>query len=319
MDTASSSVNSRGLLRLAVVIAALPLGMLLLAALLILSPPYQRYTDEDWITGAHDLYTASNRQCDILIYGDSTAMVGIDPRIVTERTHMKACNIAPSMNSIKLVGTVPLDRYLARNPRPRYLFLQFLPSNMHPHPDPEDKRVGFDGYLPMLRYGYAAQGVRQILMSPDVLIGMMHYAYINAFINFRERRKGHASTLQPGAGSYMILPEPPLSQCPNQEYFPLGERSTVWAEQTRAHYAPMAGQLIFDAAPTFPCNHVVAQWIRTLSGLIDNTIEVYPTGEFVDGSNHPTREGSIRRSNEIADQILALENKARSASAEGNR
>ena len=77
MDTASPSVNSRGLLRLAAVIAAIPLGMLLLAALLILSPPYQRYTDEDWITGAHDLYTASNRQCDILIYGDSTAMVGI--------------------------------------------------------------------------------------------------------------------------------------------------------------------------------------------------------------------------------------------------
>lgn len=318
MDTVAPPVNARRSLRLAAVIVAIPLGMLLLAAFLIVSPPYKRYLDEDWVTGAHDLYTASNRQCDVLIYGDSTAMVGIDPRIVSERTHLKACNIAPSMSSIKLVGTIPLDRYLARNPRPRYLFLQFRPSNMHPHPDPEDRRVGFDGYMPLLRYGYPAQAIRQILASPEELIGMMHYAYVNAFITFRERRKGYVSTVQPGAGSYIILTEPPLSQCPNQVEFPLVHRDIAWVEQTRAHYAPMADKLIFDAAPTSPCNHVVEEWGRTLSGLLDNTIEVYPTGQFVDTSNHPTREGAIRRSNEIADQILALENKARSASVQGN-
>ena len=296
-------------LRMIAIIAGIPLLMLVAAVALVDWPFFERYTDPDWITGARDLYTASNRPCDIVIYGDSTAMVGIDPRIVSQRTHMRACNIAPNMNSIMLVGLEPLDRYLARNPRPKILLLQFRASNMHPHPDPDDKRIGFDGYIPMLRYGYAARAAQKILARPDVLIGLMHYTYVLSWASLREHLHHPVSTVQQDAGSYTILPQPPLSQCPTSEDLPLSNRNTDWVAQTRAHYAPFAGKLIFDAAPISTCSaYIVNAWNHSLSGLINNAVTVYPYTQFVDFLGHPTREGAIRHSNEIADQILATEN-----------
>jgi hypothetical protein len=95
----------------------------------------------------------------------------------------------------------------------------------------------------------------------------------------------------------------------------MGDRNVRWIKQTRSHYAPMAGTLVVDASPTSPCNQAVDQWNSRLSGLIDNAVEVYATDQFVDVRDHPTREGAIKRSNEVADQILDLENRDQRASA----
>ncbi len=49
-----------------------------------------------------------DRACDILIYGDSTASIGIDPRVLTEQLGLSACNISSTRPIVDNLGTLPL-------------------------------------------------------------------------------------------------------------------------------------------------------------------------------------------------------------------
>ena len=62
-----------------------------------------------------------NADCKVLVYGDSSAMVGVDPAQLQRLTGLSACNIADYAGMLRLNGTLVLDRYLARNARPEFL------------------------------------------------------------------------------------------------------------------------------------------------------------------------------------------------------
>ena len=307
-------------LRLWLAIAAgIPLAMFLLAVALIRWPSYQRYSDSHWIFSERDLFAATNRPCDIVIFGDSTAMVGLDPRIISARTGLTTCNIASPIDPLYLLGTQPLDLYLRRNPRPRYLLLHFSGRNIRPLPDTSEHISRIDGYLPLLRYGYAGIGIRKMISEPDTIIGLLYYAYIVGPHNIRL----HIEHLEPvnqeptnedqHLGSYTVIPKPPELRCLPAHEEPIDANGVSWARSTRAHFSPLAGTVIFDIAPTSVCNPLAQQWKQALTGVTDNDLEIAPQNFFVDELNHPTRETAIRHSNEIADQILALENQSRAA------
>ena len=71
-----------------------------------------------------------DRNCQVLIYGDSGAMVGLDPAILLQRTGLSACNIAEFEGMTLVNQTLPLDIFLAHNPAPRYLIFLYAPSNL---------------------------------------------------------------------------------------------------------------------------------------------------------------------------------------------
>ena len=74
--------------------------------------------------------TLHDRKCQIVIYGDSTAMVGVDPSVLTARTGLTACNIAEFEGMTMVTGTLLVDRFLAHNPRPKYLVFLFAPEDL---------------------------------------------------------------------------------------------------------------------------------------------------------------------------------------------
>ncbi len=73
--------------------------------------------------------TLHGTKCDVLISGDSTAMVGVDPAEIQHRTGLSACNIAEYAGIQLLTGTQILDDFLRKNPRPRYLIFLEAPEN----------------------------------------------------------------------------------------------------------------------------------------------------------------------------------------------
>ena len=68
--------------------------------------------------------------CDIVIYGDSSAMTAADPSTIEAMTHLKTCNIAQVQSIVAVFGVLPVDLYLRRNHPPRYLVIQLAPETL---------------------------------------------------------------------------------------------------------------------------------------------------------------------------------------------
>lgn len=315
--------STPGVRRLALyvsIIAAIPVALLLLSVTLVISP-LGNYIDMGTVSTQRELYTARNRACDILMFGDSSAMAGLDPRLISAKTHLNACNIAVPASAITAVGLLPLDLYLQRNPRPKYLLLQFSPMDMSPTLDgPKDPHVGIEAYNPMLRYGYADIALPRMLARPDMFIMLMAVVYgkgpQDLFKRITHAHPG-AITSVPDAGSYIIVS--PTASIPCQfhqkfESIPIGPRNIAWIQQTRRRYSQYADNVIINSAPVSDCDTMYRQWSSALSGVLDSPVKVYPDSSFADRF-HTTRSAAIRLSEETADQILALEKRASSASA----
>ena len=70
-----------------------------------------------------------HQDCDVVLYGDSTALTGLDPDIVQRITGLKSCNIAEAGWIEDVVGTdFPLQAYLKDNKRPRFIVTDITPS-----------------------------------------------------------------------------------------------------------------------------------------------------------------------------------------------
>lgn len=84
--------------------------------------------------------------CDVLIFGDSTGLMGVDPRIIQARTGLSSCNIAIPYLGLATTGNLTLDHYLAHHPPPRFLVIELHPSHLRP-PTLDDESGIIDGFL----------------------------------------------------------------------------------------------------------------------------------------------------------------------------
>ena len=106
-------------------------------------------------------YGASLHQanCDIVLDGDSTAEVGLDPTIFEQQTHLKTCNIAEPDGVRVLNGNAILDQYLAQNAPPRVILFLFNAPNLNPAASPGDIGL-FEGFSYRMRatacFGFCA-------------------------------------------------------------------------------------------------------------------------------------------------------------------
>jgi hypothetical protein len=287
-------------------LVGVPLMLLALAFPIVRSPYFIKYGDLYWLTAQNDLFEAHNRPCDVLIYGDSTAMSGLDPAIISRATGLSTCNIASTGGVLAVMGLEPLDEYLSRNPRPKFLVLNFAPGSFRPPPFSKVPSNN-DGYIQLIRHGSWTRVMSEMVQYPDSFVGLMHWVYHVGATNIWLHITGHKSPGSEGTqGSYIIHHVPGLKSC--APYY--GAKEIPQASRVawfREHFDPRADHLLIDVAPVSPCNALFPQWERALSGATDNKLEIYPSDLFVDGNLHLARAGAERLSRETASEILIVE------------
>ena len=75
-------------------------------------------------------FSLKHVDCDVVIYGDSTALTGLDPTVVSRATGLSACNIAQAQSILHILGMLALDTYLKNNAPPKYIVMQFAPETL---------------------------------------------------------------------------------------------------------------------------------------------------------------------------------------------
>jgi hypothetical protein len=267
-------------------------------------PWYQRWCDPTWIHGNEYAYRRTDERCDVVIFGDSTAITGLDPERIEAATHLSTCNVAQSLGNLVVNGTDALDRFLARIPRPRLIVLAFSPVNYRRFRSWDESRW-VEGVLVLLRHHSRAEATRALMEHPIALAALLHYTYLEAP---RELVRNLSSRPSEKLTGHYVLPRLPATTCtPYSDYahaiFELGP-DPAFIAALRERYAARADDVIVDVSPLDECEPDFEEFTIRLRGVVDNVLERYPDRMFSAGAiPHLTIEGANAFSDAVAGQI----------------
>lgn len=280
------------------------------AAKIIRLPDYAARIADPSVVVQEKAFVAHDLHCDVLIAGDSTALNGIDPRVITRQTGMSACNIASTRPIWDATGTLPLDTFLAHNARPKVLLLQFGPELFYRTSDWENIPP-VSPYVLLLRQGAPGLALRTILLHPVQTLQVLEVVYK---LELQRHTPEHAARSRfferaiagyEASGGRLDLELPGVTACntPAEELY--GPLDSKWIADLRHKYEALGMVTLVDAAPLPVCDPQLDLFRRDLAPYVDANTTGLPAVMFVTGDRHMTSEGANYQSTVVARQIQA--------------
>ncbi len=240
--------------------------------------------------------------CDVVVYGDSSALVGVDPKVIEQRTGLKTCNIAEIAGIQVINGMMVPDMYLEHNSRPRYMVFLYVPENLN-RASSWNEVSTFEGVFFRLQVKPDRAFWKAMAKSPEEITE-------DAEIGLRTGLQG-LLTRPPHVREEMQgrLPEPGpvLTEC--IPAFAERAPDAAWLEYLRQRYGVGGTRVLIDVMPEPPCDETRAFYdARLKPGMIDNTLGTLPLSMYANtGRLHVNDDGALLTSLMIADQILKAE------------
>ena len=305
-ESLASGYSRRRLYSYLAPIVLLPIAIL--AAALIVVPT-------DWFADRSDNlfmdtlgYGASlhNANCQIAVYGDSTAVVGINPFLIREKTGLSTCNIAEVAGVNVVDGTMPLDQYLAQNSRPRYLVFLFAPEGLNPESQRHNPEITtFEGVTYRFRQPHKLASFIALMRHPDDIFSWAEHGIRMSLGDLRTRpmppetKYTRFRTL-----GQTTFTNPPMTTCNYPHHNPRPDLQ--WIHGLRTKYGIDGTTVLIDATLLPACDPDLAFFRQQLAGVIDNNYEeTLPMADYYAGGRHVFPAGADALSWMVADQILA--------------
>ena len=310
--------HSAGLYSLLIVL--LPVLAVPLCIRLGMSDFFLHHGASVWVRSNDSIYAIRNRECDVLIYGDSTAMTGINPDLLNRYTGFHTCNIAVTNAVLAVTGNLTLDRYLQQNARPKMLIVQLSPDDFQRGNRVWDHTVYAEGLLEQLRHGSPAESRHILFTHPHEAIAFAGYAAgYAAYYALKDgwfhatHRRPEEDTVQVRNG-FFTPPAPARTRCEGSDSLPADATASFarsLAADYQQNYSGRSSVVLVDVAPIPSCDDHLAAYIQELDGVTNNQLQALPIGLFNDG-RHYTAFGSRVVSALVARQVnqTAVDNPA---------
>lgn len=268
-----------------------------------------------WVQSNDAVFGMRDRDCDVLIFGDSTAMTGINPDVVERNTGFKTCNIAVTNAVLAVTHNLTLNRYLANNAKPRVLLIQLSPDGFQPESNIWNQTVYPEGLLELLRHGSPAESRHVLLTHPQQAIAFAGYAAGFALYAMGKDIWFHATNLRPEEDTVTIRngfftpPSPPSTSCEPGATFSNpragGGYPRAVVGEFESDYATRSGIVLVNVAPIPSCDQNLAAFSSELSGVTSNSLLPLPVTLFND-PRHYTAVGSAVVSRLVAQELNAV-------------
>ena len=265
----------------------------------------------------------SGKNCDVVLYGDSTALAGLDPGVIQSETGMTACNIAEPRPVLEVVGiNLPLDQYLAHNRPPKFLVTAWAPGDF----DLEHPRMNsyfVDGFLYEFQYNRGPWLWRTLIRHPRDTIAFLLWVQGSIIKDLGDKLgldradKVDDRVLRDSHGGQWRLREPPQRACWEFPPFPWIAPAQMRASvaKFREQYATRTEHLLVDITPVADCFVEGRRRIATVKGLYDNTAQMWPVTDFSTLNIHLTPQAARMFSGEVAGQIKGIQEQDREDSS----
>jgi hypothetical protein len=253
--------------------------------------------------------TLSHRNCQILIYGDSSAMVGVDPAILRQRTGLTACNIAEFAGMTVISRTLLVDTFLQHNPHPRYLVFLFTPEDLSIPNNWSTANVGtFEAISFRLEHTRNLQTALLLITHPSDTFGWAEQGLRLALEHLSSNPMPPATAhLRESFAGQLPVSGATLTECSAALY--TRPPDPIWIDRLRTRYSINGTTVLVDATPTANCDPNLPFFRQHLDSLIDNSpYAPIPVSSFIEDSRlHANQSGVRLISDMIAGQIAARE------------
>ncbi len=102
-----------------------PLLGYLFGFFLVRMPGYERWGGSQFGPVLDYAFQTANQNADVVIFGDSSALFGVDPVQMGRDLHLKVVNLPNTIGGLPVIGDMALERYIARNHPPKMIIFFF--------------------------------------------------------------------------------------------------------------------------------------------------------------------------------------------------
>jgi hypothetical protein len=277
--------------------------VLLTAALLILpSEWFALHSQNTYLINVAYGAKLYGADCQVLVYGDSSAMVGIDPFVIRARTGLSTCNIAEFQPMTALNDTMLLDTYLEHNAPPRFLVFLFAPEDLDPQS--QHHNGPFEAIVYRMRRPHRLASLFDLaLHHPNELMAWVEQGLRFTLVNlFSKSASPEVQHLRDRTHGQLPMSSPPQTECDSLPRDAPPDKA--WVAGLRSKYGQGGTTVLVDAMPLATCDPSLSFFQKQLPGVVDNRMETFPISTYnVDGRLHVNAEGSALLSNMLAKQI----------------
>ena len=248
------------------ILVLLPIACALLACPIARTDYFERVSRRMFWHSMQYHIDMAGQPCEVVVFGDSTGLTGIDPKIVRQQTGLQACVLAMPYMAISTTGNYVLDHFLSRSPAPRLIVFAEHARHLRTPALDEDPGV-IDGWLLEDRVRPPLQAAWFFLRHPRSSIIFMEGIWEQVFtlsnvgsLDLTERTyRRDMETLRQGYG-YFAIPT-------------LGSRDVVcgmkldvppddpgYLPSLRARYENATTKVLFYVSPVRSCDDNVAAY-----------------------------------------------------------
>jgi hypothetical protein len=91
---------------------------------------YERWGGSSWGPSLDYAFQTSGENADVVIFGDSSALLAVDPLEMSRRMNLKVINLPNTIGSLPVIGDMALKQYLRTNRPPRLIIFYFCPWDL---------------------------------------------------------------------------------------------------------------------------------------------------------------------------------------------
>jgi hypothetical protein len=277
--------------------------LFLLTAFLVLPTRWFAYHSRDiWLESIGYGDKLQDVNCQILVYGDSTAEVGVDPAVIERSTGLKTCNIAQPEGLNLLSQNIVLDRYLSHNASPRFLIFLFAAEDFNPAAARKDHGL-FEAITYRMRDHDRLSVLLQLMRHPEdyfrwsyvglhmMLDGFLREREAHDSEDVRERRKGQ-----------LKIEELLMTKCTDSNRVSPPDKN--WAAALRSRYARPNMTILVDAMPLPSCDPGILKVQQQMQRVTDAPVQQLPASVFYSDGSHVNAAGSALLSEMLSQQVL---------------
>ena len=268
---------------------------------------FDRWGGDKWAPVLDFGFHADCQNADVVVFGDSSAAVGLDPRLIDAEVGTKSVVLPNTVGSLPVTGDMAVRRYLAHNSPPRLLVFYFLPWNL------DYQRTGtgkfyFEGEEMLLRNGswreiaaFARTHPREMLSFPwemNSMLGMQNILITLRSNRFREtaEARGHIDYANPVG--------PMSSPCEIPSAYLRQEGSASVRELVRRYATPQTRVAVY-LAPIPDCQNAGLLLRRSFAELGALPPRTLPPSSFAeDGLYGHILPGSVAASSRLFAEAL---------------
>jgi len=248
-------------------------------------------------------FEARNVNADVVIFGDSSAFLGIDPRVVNAELGIRSLVIPNTVGSLPVLGAMPLQRYLAHNRPPRLIVFYFTPWNLD-YNDPKRHNLLFEGEEILFRYGsfreiaaFALRKPLEFLSFPFKVYSTLGWNNFVYAMHHRDRERTADALL--GHMDYSFSYPPMASPCKLPEEY-LKSRQDASVRSLVQRYAKAGTQVVVYLAPVPQCSNSQAVLHESFPDLRASKPNLLPPSWFVgDGADAHIRPAYVKANSEL--------------------